>query len=662
MKHSPISRREWGLLVAIVLLAAWLRLTHLSDTEFQWDQAEISKWAIRMARHGEIAWVGPLSSTRLDSFMGAIWLLAVPYALSPDPLFATGFIATINVIAVIGCYGLARHWFGRSAALTAALLHAVAPWAIVYSRKIWQVDLIPPFALLHAVTTWLAFVRGRRWALLIHGLLAAGLFQIHFSAFPFILLSGLWALIFYKRIDWRVVMVTGSLAALTFIPYFVIDARQSWWNVRHLDNLVHQPATLDADAARAAWIISAGLNLHWLTGPDRYPDFVAATPNLRWLFGVEGGLVITGGLVAAGWTARRVRRLGHLDDEAAAVLIVITWLLMPILFLTRHNTPVAPHYFTSTFPAQFLLIGWLAAWLGHQPGRLAQLVQGLFGALTVALAVSQSYESMALLRFIAAHNTPQGFGIPLAYELQAVQTAAQLGQEIKSTEVILLSEGDDPRMFEMPAVADVLLYERPHRAVDIRTALVFPANPAVYWVTLERTPGEEILQTLTPERVDARILLRNSPRSFRFYQWTGGEPGIAGVQPLPGGPYTWSNGVQLVGYQWAGEARPGKTVRWTWVWRVTHAGTQDDAFHWFNHLLDAQGQLRGQYDGPSFLPLYWQPGDTVLNWFDLYISQDAPPGEYTIRVGMYTYPGVENVPLENTDRAWIEFALLRVEP
>ena len=87
------------------------------------------------------------------------------------------------------------------------------------------------------------------------------------------------------------------------------------------------------------------------------------------------------------------------------------------------------------------------------------------------------------------------------------------------------------------------------------------------------------------------------------------------------------------------------------VWRITHTPTdgEDDVYyHWFNHLLDAEEQQRGQQDGPSFHTEYWQAGDTVLNWFDLQVPPDVPPGDYMMRVGMYTYARsdvIENVPL-----------------
>jgi hypothetical protein len=658
-----ISKLELILLCAVMLLAAWLRFNRLDQVEFLWDQAEISKWALRMGRESEIAWVGTPSSTGLHSFLGAIWLLAIPYALSPSPIFATGFVVALNVLAVIGCYFLARRWFGRTAALVATLLFAVAPWAVIHSRKIWHSNLLPPFALLHAATGWLAFVRGRRWALLAHSLALATLMQLHFSALPFVLLTILWALIFCRRLDWRVVVISGLLAALTFIPYVAFDAQQDWWNVRHLAEIMKQPKTTSIDAAYATWIIATGLDLHWLTGPDRYPEFVAATPNARWLFAVEGWLAVAGGVVAL-WRATRRARIG-LDDETAAALMTATWFAMPALFLTRHIMPPPPHYLTTTFPAQFILIGWLVAQAGRLPGRIARVGQGVLLALVVTLAATQTYEITSLLRFVTTHDTRWGYGTPVGYEIQAVQTAIHLGQEVGGAEVILLSEGDEPRMFEMPAVADVLLYGESHRSVDVRTALILPSGPAVYWATCDMTPGETLLANFAPEVTEARIPLRESTRSFRFYRWPGGEPVIPNVQQLPGGPRTWANGTELIGYCLEGDLRPGGTLHWTLVWRATRTPTEDVYYHWFNHLLDKQGQVHGQKDGPSLLPAYWRAGDTVLNWFDLQIPPDAPPGNYMMRVGMYTYPAIENIPVLGTggmpEGEWIKIGPFRLE-
>jgi hypothetical protein len=675
------------LLGGILILAAWLRFNRLDQAEFLWDQAEISKWALKMARGGEIAWVGPPSSTGLYSFLGTVWLMAIPYTLSLSPIVATGFIALLNVLAVLGCYLLTRHWFGRRAAWVAALLFTVAPWGVIYSRKIWQVELLAPFTLFYVFTGWLAFVQGRRWALLIHALALAWLVQIHFTALALVPLTLLWSLIFWRRLDWRLVLLSALLAALTFTPYLLYEAQHQWVSVRRFGEMMQQPATFDTQSLHVAWITTTGLDLHWLTGPDRYPEFAAAVPNWHWLFVLEGVLAGVAGLLALVLAVRQARR--RLSDEIAAALMVTTWLVMPILFQIRHTVPVAPHYLTTIFPAPYILIGWLVARVSSalsssssesrsitrftfdlsrfkpDVSRLAFHLPRFLLLLVLVIAFAQTFEILTLLRFVTTHDTLWGYDTPIDYDVRAASTAERLARELGGTEVILLSEGDEPRSYEMPATADVLFYESPHRAMDIRTALVLPAGPAVYWATYQMTPGEALLASFTPEVVQDRIPLREGKRAYRFYRWHGGLPATLEMQRLDHPPM-WTNGAQLVGYQVDGELRPGSTLRWTLIWRATRTPTEDVYYHWFNHLLDQDDQLQGQQDGPSLLPAYWRAGDTILNWFDIAIPSEAPIGDYTMRVGMYVYPSIENVPLKDgmgqPSKEWVEIGPIPVRP
>jgi len=628
------------IVLALVCLAAWLRLSHLDQIEFLWDQSEISKWALQLAREGRFSWVGPISSTGLDTFPVAIWLWAIPYAFSTSPVFASGFLVVLHLLALLSYYVLVRRWFGRTAALVTTLLFAVAPWAVIYSRKIWHTTLLPPLILPYIATGWLTFVRRRHWVFVAHILSLVCLVQTHFSTLPFVLLTGLWMVIFWRRVDWRLVPLAMVVALLTFVPYLAVDAQKGWPNVHRLLEIMRRPTVVSGEALYATWAATTGQGLSWLTGPDRAAEFIAATPNLRWLFVVEGGLAVAGSLLALVQAIRKAR-VG-LDDETATALVVATWLLVPALFFIQHKTIVAPHYFTITFPAQFILVGWLVSWLvGWLVDRLAgwlrrgTVVRVALIMLVMAIAAAQTYETIAILRFVATHDTRWGYGTPVHYEIEAVQTALRLGEELGSREVILLSEGDEPRMYEMPNAVEVLLYRYPHRAVDVRSTLVFPQASAIYWVACDPTPAEELLASLAPEQTWARISLREGLRSFRFYHWPGGEPQIPGVRPLPDGPRLWANGAQLIGYRVEGDIRPGGRLHWMLVWRATRTPSEDVYYHWFNHLLDEQGQMCAQQDGPSLIPSHWRAGDTILNWFSLDIPAEASSGPYTMRVGMY---------------------------
>ena len=80
--------------------------------------------------------------------------------------------ALFNVAAVLLTYIFTRRYFGRLAATIAALLYATAQTTIVFSRFIWQPNLIAPFTVLFMFALfWGAVERRKGWlfpAMLLH--------------------------------------------------------------------------------------------------------------------------------------------------------------------------------------------------------------------------------------------------------------------------------------------------------------------------------------------------------------------------------------------------------------------------------------------------------------------------------------------------------------
>lgn len=642
--------REWIGLIVVMIMAAGLRFGQLDSAEFVWDQAHMSLRAVEMARTGQIAWAGVQSSVDADAFMTTTWLLSIPYAISLDPLIATGFVALLNTLSVLAGYFLARRWFGALAAFIAMLLYAVSPWAIEFSRKIWAGDPMPLFIVLYVASGWLAFVRGKRWALIAHALVAAWIAQLHFSGLPVILISAAWLIAFRKRVDWRVVVSGALLAALTFAPYFIVDAQQGWRNVNAFRALAGRPSQIDLESAQAAWRISTGSNFAALAGPDLAPQVEAASPNARFLFPIEGVLIALG-LIGAAWiiVQRRPWSVGF-DDRSATAFILVSWMLIPILFHLRHASGIAPTYLLITYPVHYILIGLLIVQVRRKEYQI-----GLF-VLIAAIAIAQSIEVISVYNYISANNTPNGYGTSIRSIRHAGDIARMLSDEMSGAEIIVLGEGDDPNSYEIPRTADLMFYGRAHRSANVFNTLVLPSHPAVIFAPSGRGNGVRVLEKLTDELFHLRMPTREGGVPYRFYQWDGVARLPDRVKALNVAPQ-WSNGVSLQGYFIDGEARAGETMRWVLVWHIGADVDMTKTYHWFNHLIDADGMLVAQADGAAYRSEYWQNGDTVLTWFDLALPGDLPSGEYRMRVGMYEYPELINVRL--TDEG--EFALISIE-
>jgi hypothetical protein len=96
--------------------------------------------------------------------------------------------------------------------------------------------------------------------------------------------------------------------------------------------------------------------------------------------------------------------------------------------------------------------------------------------------------------------------------------------------------------------------------------------------------------------------------------------------------------VKLLGYDLApAQASPGEMLFLTLYWQAL--GRTDTSYTVFVHLLDGDGHIRGQRDslgGQGTLPTTsWVQGEVITDPYEIPISSTAPPGTYTIIVGMY---------------------------
>jgi hypothetical protein len=105
--------------------------------------------------------------------------------------------------------------------------------------------------------------------------------------------------------------------------------------------------------------------------------------------------------------------------------------------------------------------------------------------------------------------------------------------------------------------------------------------------------------------------------------------------------------VRFLGYGLSGEPPPGGHVSLALYWQALHPVAEDYTI--FVHLLGPDGELLAQHDAPPVGGLYptsqWVAGDVFTHQVLLHIPDDAPPGQYDLLVGMYTYPDLTRLPV-----------------
>ena len=645
-------------LIAILILAATLRIWNLSATEFKFDEARVANLAAHFVDSGIPPLRGMGSSTGIDNPPLAVYLMSVPALASRDPLIATAFVALLNVAAVWGCYALGKRYWGEVVGLLAALLLSASPWAVFYSRKVWAQDLLLPFVVLFMALLYAWLVDDRRWSLAGAIVTLAAATQIHFAALalvPLLALVLLVAAIQGIRRRWRTSLwapaafwtplgVGVALALLTYVPYLAADAAGGWHNVRALVQAGRAQAQTQWEALRFALLNVGGREIHALAGPDRYREFLSGILDLAyWPDRIEEALAAAGALylVYRCWRARQTGR------DLARYGLLLLWLAAPVLFFLRSTTPVYPHYLIPLYPAPYLALALLArdsvrafaerALAGRTPWRKPLFALGAL--LTAGLIAWQSYLSLSIHAYVDRHHTPGGMGTPLRILRQVVGTMERTAEAWGNRQVVMVCPGDNPRWDECPAVFGYMTSRSLDvRFVDGRASLLFPHSEADTLIVLagETAAASEIGRYAEP-LPEAGVPLRENVGAYRSYRLP------AGAAPAPAARENsiarMENGVVLLGYALPEPPRPGQTTRLFLYWRVDAPPADPPAqgYSFANHVLAADGQRVGQGDGPGYRVELWRAGDTLVSWFDINLAEDAPPPPYHLRTGMYVF-------------------------
>lgn len=156
-----------GLLALAIVLAVFLRTYQADMSELKMDEAGWLTIGSALLDHGKIPQIGSVDPNTLNTIgfhipplMGDV--MAIPLLVSRDAVFATMFIALLNVVAVVLLFGLTREYFGTLEGSFAALFYATGTCAIIFSRKIWSNYLLAPVAILFFFCLFKLFVDGKK--------------------------------------------------------------------------------------------------------------------------------------------------------------------------------------------------------------------------------------------------------------------------------------------------------------------------------------------------------------------------------------------------------------------------------------------------------------------------------------------------------------------
>jgi len=621
LQRSTASQ-DWLYAIFLSVLAALPRLYRLGLVEFKHDEAKHYR-TIYFLTKGAWRWVGAGSSQSiLPKPPLFTYILAIPMALSRDPRLATAFLGALAALAAGAFYLVLRRFLGKKASFSAALLFALNPQAILYARKLFTADLLPPLCTLFlaAGVAFLESSRRRigRWAALTAFTFAL-LILTTFS--PLILLPALALLFWEQRRDLRVSHWLGAIAALSlpFAPYLAVVAPLI---PDALTNLGGASSPTDRPPL-AAWIWEMLRGSSWPASLLSLEGFIALALAILSLLGLL-------------FLLNEARR----EKRGKWARFFLAWLCLTPLLTLLVPFEVHPHYLVILYP---LLFAVPAAGV-ELASRRARALGWVALLLLSSIALWQAREWSDILH--TATSGAAWYGTPLGYWQRAAERARTLTEQQGAEEALLIMPGDRS-WDEKGYILDALLSGEPHRVVDGNTTVVYPPHPALLLIASE---VKESIAFALPCTLDLEADLPASPSggAYHYRLW---EPRDVQASSCATGlsPVTaqWASGVRLRGYKVSGKPQPGEVVRVILHWETTQGPLEADV-HWFNHLEDREGQRWSQLDLVGWPAKRWRPGDSVMFHFDLPIASEAPPGPYIIRVGQYEYISpekIENIPV-----------------
>jgi len=215
------------LFLIVIVLSAIFRLTNLDLIEFKTDEAGNLLLASRLL------FDHPLPPGGLATSVGILnpplfnYLLLPFTFISIDPKFITFIIAFTNVLAIGFLFLIIKKYYNQTLALIVSLLIAFAPWAVLFSRKIWPPDIVLPFAVVifYSIHKIIIEKKTKFWIPLSAFLLLITQLDLAYVFFAVILF--LFLLLSKPQINIKYIVFGLIIGTIPLLPYAMFELKNS---------------------------------------------------------------------------------------------------------------------------------------------------------------------------------------------------------------------------------------------------------------------------------------------------------------------------------------------------------------------------------------------------------------------------------------------------
>jgi hypothetical protein len=585
--------------MVVLIVAAFLRISEPGIVRYEYDEMQVTVLAKDMVAGRDFPLQGIVSSVGFPNSPMTIYIFAIPYLVSNDPVFATLFVALCNVIGVGLLWGFVKRYIGPTPAFFAGLVYAVNPWAIMFSRKIWAQSLLAMPVILMFWLGMLGFVERKRWVQAFCLPVLAIIAQIHYSGMMLIPAYA-WFLWRGRRdLAWRAMIAGVIMSGLLALPFLVGISRftdEEWTRYEDIIHTNEAKRQLTTKPLTDLHRLITGLEMErWWTPQQTAEgrDSIDA-PTLFW------ELLVVAALAGAVILVRQ-------QDYRRSIEPLALWIGLPVGLFALGWTNVIFHYFLFVIPPAAILIGVCADWLFTQRPRW---MQSLITITLTLILLTQIRGWYGLLDYVDTHSTPHGIGTPIHYLMEPRTTLVQYDDVLIVNDSpwtwrsILLNEIGSVREVALPGGKIVVVPDG-----DFAVISPTPDPDHIY-----HSDNYQIFP-LRPDEGGYRI-----DHFEDGFKWEG-EAGVTLIDPA-----LFDNGVQLIGYALD---QQGVLL----AWQLPEARSK--SYQYFIHFEDKDENRIAQIDSLFWPGKNWRLNDRVYIRYTL----DWPKETTLLRVGMYQLRG-----------------------
>jgi len=335
---------EFLILMVILLVAAFLRLYRIADyMTFLGDEGRDVLVVKRILVDHKWTLLGPTASVG-GFFLGPIYyyfMIPFLWLFRLDPVGPAVMVGLFGIATVFLVWKVGRDFFGPQAGLLAALLYAIPPVVLAYSRSSWNPNLMPFFCLLTIYILWLAVTKKQLSLLVLVGFLLGIAFQLHYLATFLVPVIVLYLLLFTRTIEnlkYYFLGIAGFL--LGWSPFFLFELRHRFPNFKTLYQFIFYGEETGFVAAKL-----------WPTVSDVTFRLFSRLVTNNQVFLAQLTLFISLSTFAFFWVAWRKK------EQFKTFSLLGLWLILGIGLFGFYQKPIYDYYFGFMFPLPFLLMG-----------------------------------------------------------------------------------------------------------------------------------------------------------------------------------------------------------------------------------------------------------------------------------------------------------------